>query len=202
MPRILLVRHGQSEWNAEGRWQGQADISLSDLGRAQAHAAAIKLGNFDVIASSTLMRAAETAYIISTELGIGPIAPIPNLIERNAGKWSGLTKDDIEQAWPGYLDAHKRPPGYESDDEVWHRVEEGIREITTMLPGRHDEAIVVAHGGVIYLLEDRAGLRRGRIPNLGAVWVHVDDDGSIAAGDRVELIDDGELLSSQSSDIL
>jgi len=202
MPRILLVRHGQSEWNAEGRWQGQADISLSDLGRAQSHAAATKLGNFDVIASSTLMRAAETAYIISTELGIGPIAPIPNLIERNAGEWSGLTKDDIEQAWPGYLDAHKRPPGYESDDEVWHRVEEGIREITAMLPGRHDEAIVVAHGGVIYLLEDRAGMRRGRIPNLGAVWVHVDDDGSIAAGDRVELIDDGELLSSQSSDIL
>ena len=71
MSRILLVRHGQSEWNAEGRWQGQADIDLSDLGRRQARAAAKNLGSFSVIASSTLSRAAETAYILSNELGIG-----------------------------------------------------------------------------------------------------------------------------------
>lgn len=202
MPRILLVRHGQSEWNAEGRWQGQADVALSNLGRAQAHAAAAKLGSFDVIASSTLMRAAETAYIVSTELGIGPIMPIPDLIERNAGEWSGLTKDDIEREWPGYLEAHKRPPGYELDDDLWYRIESGVRTVTTMLPGRRDDAVVVAHGGLIYLLEDRAGLRRGRIPNLGALWLDIDDDGSIVVGDRVELIDDSELLSAQSSDIL
>lgn len=201
MPRILLVRHGQSEWNAEGRWQGQADIALSDLGRAQARAASAKLGAFDVIASSTLMRAAETAYLISTELGIGPIVPVPELIERSAGEWSGLTKTDIEREWPGYLEAEKRPPGYESDDELWVRIEAGMRVVAELL-GEHDEGLVVAHGGLIYLLEDRVGVRRGRIPNLGALWVDIAADGTLSAGERVELIDEGELSSAQSSDIL
>lgn len=202
MSRILLVRHGQSEWNAEGRWQGQADIALSDLGRAQARAAASKLGSFDVIASSTLMRAAETAYIISNELGIGPIVPVADLIERSAGEWSGLTKADIEEQWPGYLEAGDRPPGYESDDELWARIDAGLRAVAELIPGEHDEALVVAHGGLIYLLEDRAGLRRGRISNLGALWVDISADGAIVTGDRVELIDEAELTSAQSSDIL
>ncbi|MDW3176353.1 MAG: histidine phosphatase family protein [Acidimicrobiia bacterium] len=202
MPRILLVRHGQSEWNAEGRWQGQADIALSDLGRAQARAATTKIGSFDVIASSTLMRAAETAYIISSELGIGPIVPVPELIERSAGEWSGLTKVDIERDWPGYLEAEKRPPNYESDDELWARIEAGMQVVAELLPGNGDEALVVAHGGLIYLLEDRVGVRRGRIPNLGALWVDVANDGTLSAGERVELIDEGELSTSQSSDIL
>lgn len=202
MPRILLVRHGQSEWNAEGRWQGQADIALSDLGRAQARAAAVRVGAFDVIASSTLMRAAETAYILSTELGIGPIVPVPELIERSAGQWSGLTKVDIEREWPGYLADEKRPPGYESDTELWVRIEAGIRAVTEMLPNKNDEALVVAHGGLIYLLESRAGEQRGRMPNLGALWVNIGSDGTITAGERVELIDEGELSTEQSSQIL
>jgi len=202
MPRILLVRHGQSEWNAEGRWQGQADISLSDLGRAQARAATVRLGTFDLIASSTLMRAAETAYIISSELGIGPIVPAPDLIERGAGEWSGLTKDDIEIEWPGYLTDGRRPPGYELDDSVWPRLELGLRSVADMLSHHADEALVVAHGGLIYLLEARADLRRGRIPNLGGLWVDVDQHGEIKALDRVALLEDDALSTAQSSDIL
>lgn len=202
MPRILLVRHGQSEWNAEGRWQGQADIALSHLGRAQAMAAVSKLGTFDVIASSTLLRAAETAYIISTELGIGPIVPVPELIERSAGEWSGLTRDDIARDWPGYLENNRRPPGYEHDDDLWGRLEVGMRSVADLLTHGSDEGLVVGHGGLIYLLEDRAGLRRGRIPNLGALWVDVTSDGAVRAGERVELIDEGELATAQTSDIL
>ena len=202
MPRILLVRHGQSEWNAEGRWQGQADIALSALGRRQAHVATQKLGTFDVIAASTLMRAAETAYIISTELGIGPIVPVPDLIERSAGEWSGLTRDDIEREWPGYLEADRRPPTYELDDQLWPRINSGLQAVAALLEAPQDEAIVVAHGGIIYLLEDRSGLRRGRMPNLGAIWLDVASDGSFIVGDRVELIDEGELASAQASDIL
>jgi broad specificity phosphatase PhoE len=202
MPRILLVRHGQSEWNADGRWQGQADIALSTLGRRQAHVATQKLGTFDVIAASTLMRAAETAYIISTELGIGPIVPVPDLIERSAGEWSGLTRDDIERDWPGYLEADRRPPSYELDEELWPRINAGLRAVAELLAAPRDEAIVVAHGGIIYLLEDRAGVRRGRMPNLGAIWLDVADDGSFTVGERVELINEGELASAQASDIL
>jgi len=201
MPRILLVRHGQSLWNAEGRWQGQADIDLSDLGRSQAKAAASSLGSFDVIASSTLSRAAETAFIISTVLGIGPVIPVPSLIERSAGEWSGLTRSDIEREWPGYLKADDRPPGYEDDDALWVRIEAGIAEVAEML-GPDDEALVVAHGGLIYLLEDRSGQKRGRITNLGAIWIDVAADGSFTVGDRVELVDDEALASAQASDIL
>ncbi len=201
MPRILLVRHGQSEWNAEGRWQGQADIPLSELGRAQARAAAERIGGFDVIASSTLQRAAETAFIVTNHLGIGPIIPMPDLIERSAGEWSGLTRDDIERDWPGYLQADKRPPGYESDDELWVRVERGLREVAAHVADPHGEAVAFVHGGIMYLLEDRSGVRRGRIDNVGGLWVDVSPDGEIRALDRVQLIDD-DLVSAQSSDIL
>ena len=77
MRRMLLVRHGQSVWNALGKWQGQADIELSELGRRQAAAAAQKLGSFDLIAASPLLRAMETAEIVAATLGIGPIIAVP-----------------------------------------------------------------------------------------------------------------------------
>lgn len=201
MSRILLVRHGQSEWNAEGRWQGQADIDLSDLGRRQARAAAKSLGSFALIASSTLSRAAETAYIISNELGIGPIVPVPELIERSAGEWSGLTRRDIERDWPGHLEAEKRPPNYEHDDELWIRVQAGLKSVTDMLAPQ-DEALVVAHGGIVYMLEERIGERRGRLPNLGAIWLDIAADGTPVPGERVDLIGDSSISSAQESDIL
>ena len=201
MTRILLVRHGQSVWNAEGRWQGQADIELSELGRSQAQAAAKSLGSFDVIAASTLSRAAETAFIISTALGIGPVIPVPALIERSAGEWSGLNREEIEEQYPGYLAAEERPPGYEDDDALWKRVEVGLAEVVDML-GPDDEALVIAHGGIIYMLEERAGGSRGRISNLGALWLNFDESGSLTLGERVELINEASLTSAQASDIL
>src|SRR3546814_20496214 len=69
MTRVLLVRHGQSEWNATGRWQGQADPPLTDLGRAQAHHAARSPGVFDAIVASDLQPAADTAPTLSGETG-------------------------------------------------------------------------------------------------------------------------------------
>ena len=70
---LLVIRHGKSLWNVEERWQGRADIELSDLGIAQAQQAAQRLGTFDYIASSTLTRALHTAQIISETHGIGPV---------------------------------------------------------------------------------------------------------------------------------
>lgn len=196
-----MVRHGQSEWNAEGRWQGQADIPLTDLGRAQARAATKRIGSFDMIAASPLLRASETAAIIAAAIGMGPVIAVPKLVERSAGEWSGLTRTDIHRDWPGYLEADKRPPGYENDADLGARLDEGLREVANMLGD--GEALVVGHGGLIYLLEDRAGLRRGRIGNVGALWLDVADDGTIMVGDRVELLDDeDELKSAQTSDIL
>ena len=201
MARILLVRHGQSEWNAEGRWQGQADIPLSDLGRAQARAAAQNLGSFDLIAASPLKRAAETADIIANAIGMGPVVHVPLLVERGAGEWSGLTRDDIEEQWPGYLAARKYPPSYEHDDQLWPRIQAGFAEVAAMV-NDDDTALVIAHGGLIYVLEEQAGHQRGRVSNVGGLWLEVQADGSITVGERVELIDDDELTSAQSSDIL
>ena len=104
MTRVLLIRHGQSEWNADGRWQGQADPPLTDLGRHQALHASRNLGVVDAIVASDLQRATETALIIAGELGVGPLVLEPGLRERDAGEWSGLTRAEIERDWPGYLD--------------------------------------------------------------------------------------------------
>src|ERR671910_890596 len=90
--RVLLVRHGQSEWNAAGRWQGQADPSLSDLGRLQAREAARAVGAVDAIWSSDLQRAAETAIIIGDQIGVGPVVVDDRLRERDAGEWTGLVR--------------------------------------------------------------------------------------------------------------
>jgi len=201
MARILLVRHGQSEWNAEGRWQGQADIALSELGRAQAKAAVGQLGTFDLIAASTLIRASETAAIIAEGLGVGPVVPLPELIERSAGEWSGLSRDDIEEKFPGYLSSNKRPPGYEHDEELTVRIVAGMKTLSELV-GPDDTALVVAHGGIIYVLEDNADKHRGRISNLGAIWIDLAADGSYEVGERVELIGDAKLSSAQTSDIL
>src|SRR4249919_1885580 len=94
--RVLLARHGQSEWNSAGRWQGQADPPLSALGRKQAIHAAERIGAVDAIIASDLQRAAETAFIIAEAIGVGPVITEPQLRERNVGEWSGLTRDEIE----------------------------------------------------------------------------------------------------------
>jgi len=201
MTRILLVRHGQSEWNALGRWQGQADIPLSDLGRAQARAAATKLGTFDAYFASPLLRAWETATIIADHLGVGPITPSIELIERSAGEWSGLTRADIETQWPGYLADGLRPPSYELDEDLRVRLHAGLTAVADVV-GPDGTALVVAHGGLIYLLENDSNRRAGRIANLGAVWVDVDSSGGFGVGERVLLIDEAELASAQASDLL
>ena len=121
MLNLLLARHGQSEWNAVGRWQGQADPPLSELGRAQARGAANQAGAFDAIFASDLERALHTATIISTTLGVGPVIVDPRLKERNAGEFSGLTRAEIDTQFPGMLDRGEWPPGWEDDEAVLTR---------------------------------------------------------------------------------
>ena len=101
MTRLLLVRHGESEWNALGKWQGQANPPLTDQGRRQAQQAAGVLGAFDAIVASTLQRAAETAAIISEVMGVGPVLVEEDLQERSAGPWQGLTRVEIEPTTHG-----------------------------------------------------------------------------------------------------
>jgi probable phosphoglycerate mutase len=195
MTRVLLVRHGQSEWNAEGRWQGQADPPLTDLGRAQAHHAARALGTVDAIVSSDLQRAAETAAILAGELGVGPLVIDPDLRERDAGEWSGLTRAEIDRDWPGYLaddgPERRRPPGWEPDDALVARATAVLVRIHELVPG--GEAIAVTHGGLVYVLEGAFGVPFERLANLGGRWLEVGPEGPVALGERVLLIEPDEV---------
>lgn len=189
MLRLLLTRHGQSEWNAVGRWQGQADPALSDLGRRQAGLAAERLGAVDAIVASDLERARHTATIISELLGEGPVLVDGDFRERDAGEWSGLTKAEIEQGWPGYLDSRQRPPGYEDEEPFLRRILSGIRRVREQVGD--GDVLVVTHGGVIYAIERHLGAQFERIPNLGARWI-ADDGDHLEIGERLVLIDANE----------
>ncbi len=205
MIRLLLVRHGQSEWNAEGRWQGRADPPLSALGRLQARHAAGAIGAMAAVYSSTLERAATTAEILAGELGIGPVISLPGLVERDAGAWSGLTRDEIERDFPGYLAGHRRPPGWEEDESLLARASDALgRLVDAHRLDDGADVLVVTHGGLIYAIEDTLGAGRVRMGNLDGRWVEVDpaialDDGAghfergWRLGDRLRLLDHDEL---------
>ena len=195
MLNLLLARHGQSEWNAVGRWQGQADPPLSDLGRAQARGAANHAGAFDAIFASDLERALHTATIISNAIGVGPVMVDPRLKERDAGEFSGLTRDEIEAQFPGMLDTGEWPPGWEDDDAVLERVLAALQEILEYTGG-HGDVLAVSHGGIIYTLEGHFGLDHERIENLGARWLH--HDGSAwRLGERLLLAPDDITIDDQ-----
>lgn len=186
--RILIVRHGQSTWNADGRWQGTEDPPLSTMGVRQAHLAASTLGTFDLVATSHLERASVTATIIADELGIGPVVIDPDLAERFAGGFQGLTRDEIEVRFPGYLADRRRPDDYEPDESVVERAVGALARIAAEV-GDDGTALVVSHGGVIHSLERLAGAHReGRLPNLGGRWFEIGPS-VFRAGDDVLLVD-------------
>jgi broad specificity phosphatase PhoE len=184
--RLLIVRHGQSTWNADGRWQGQADPPLSALGAAQAQAAADVLPDVDLVVASDLARARQTAEIIATARQLGAVRLDERLRERNSGDWTGFTREEIELAWPGWLDAGRLPENFEQWERVAERVTEAVGVIRDAVPG--GTILVVAHGGVVRSLERSVGAD-GSVPkNLGGRWFDVDGAG-IAAGEVVTLID-------------
>jgi probable phosphoglycerate mutase len=163
--RALLVRHGQSTWNAERRWQGRADPPLSDLGRRQAHAAvpAVAAEGVQLVWCSPLRRARETAEIIGAELSVEVVVH-PGLVERDAGEWTGLTRAEIEARWPGHLERGLRPSGYEPDEEVVRRAEGALRAVAEEVDGA--TGLVVTHGGLIRAIERHLGVDGDVVPNL------------------------------------
>jgi broad specificity phosphatase PhoE len=192
--RVLLVRHGQSAWNAEGRWQGHADPPLSPLGRAQAEAAAQAVGTVAEVVASDLQRAFVTAEIIAQRLRVGPVRPEPRLRERDAGEWTGLTRAEIDVQWPGYLLAGRRPPGFELDDAILGRIFEALAALHDAHPGR--TLLAVAHAGVIRAVERHIGIDDGLVPNLGGRMLAVHDHW-VTAGDRIVLVPAEQLTAPQ-----
>lgn len=187
MTRILLARHGQSEWNATGRWQGWADPELSPLGREQSRQAVTAIGRVDAVVASDLRRALDTAAILAEALGVGPVTVEPLLRERDVGDWTGLTRAQIEQRWPGALSGPMPdPPGGEGWARVTARMKAAVEGLAIAHPD--EEVLAVTHGGVIRGLERHLGLEPEPLPNLGGVWVDV-ARGRITAGERLLLVD-------------
>jgi probable phosphoglycerate mutase len=187
---VLLVRHGQSTWNAEGRWQGQADPPLSRLGEEQARQAAssTEIARLDAVESSDLERARRTAAIIAGHRAASRCDA--RWRERHAGEWEGLTRHEIEAHWPGYLAERRRPAGWEDDDDVAARAFGALADLARRV--EDGVALVVTHGGVIRAVERRLGAENLPVPNLGGVWLRHDADGP-ALGGRALLVDVSEV---------
>ncbi len=196
MLNVLIARHGPSEWNALGKWQGQADPPLSDLGRAQASGAAHQMGTFDAVIASDLDRALTTALIIADGIGVGPVLVDPAFRERCAGEYEGLTRDEIDERYPGALEAQIWPPGWEPDSDVRDRVNAGLDRVQAEMGGSGADVLIVSHGGVIYSLEGQHGVDHERIANLGARWFHHDGDRWLL-GERAQLSPDDVTIESQ-----
>lgn len=189
--RLLLVRHGQSTWNAEGRWQGSADPPLSPLGEHQARCAREAIEHLEVrrVVTSDLVRARRTG-----ELGCPDGVEIvvqPALRERHAGEWEGLTRDEIEAGYPGFLAAHRSPPGFEDDETLLARVLPAIDGL--LASAGADVTLVVTHGGVIRTLERLLGAPEAPVPNLGGRWLRRTASEPLVLGEREVLIDPDEV---------
>jgi probable phosphoglycerate mutase len=194
MIRLLLVRHGESTWNAVSRWQGQADPPLSPFGERQAEDAGARLAEIATITAvwaSNLIRARRTGDLIAQRLGIAQVREEPLLRERDVGAWSGLTRDEIEERWPGYLAARRSPPDFEGDDELLARTRAGLAAAADGSgPG---DVLVVTHGGVIRTIERSLGAIPERLPNLGGRWLLADTPTDLSLGERVVLLEPDEV---------
>lgn len=183
--QILLVRHGQSTWNAQGRWQGRADPPLSPLGQQQAAEAASRIGVVDAVLASPLVRARQTAEIIASHIGVGPVATDERLVETDAGDWTGLTFQEIRTGWPGWLDGNRFPDNFEQHESIARRMTGVVLDLAATFPG--GTLVVVSHGGAIRNLDRAIGDDSQPVPNLGSRWYHVDND-NIVGGERLHLV--------------
>lgn len=185
---IVVVRHGETDWNIGRRIQGRTEIPLNETGRAQARAAAAILrdtGAWTHVVSSPLGRAAETASIIAEVLGLPAPGLDHGILERDFGPAEGLLVADAAARWPG-LDV----PGAETLAAL---AERGARALSRHLheaPG----AVVVAHGALIRsTLSVLSGQAAPRILN-GEAWVlSPDPDGSPGPADPAALEADARL---------
>jgi probable phosphoglycerate mutase len=180
--RICIVRHGETDWNAARRIQGQTDIPLNETGRQQAEATAQGLvgQHFAAIYSSDLQRAHDTAVATARVLEM-PVQSEPGLRERHYGEFQGLTQDEIK-ARDDYARYISRDVSFsygngESLAVFSERIKETLNELARRHPG--ESILVFAHGGVldiIYRIATHRPLETARdfpIPNAALNWIEI-----------------------------
>jgi broad specificity phosphatase PhoE len=169
---LWLVRHGQTDWNLQGRYQGHADPPLNEVGLEEAARAAQELTKLklDALFCSDLLRAVQTAEQIAAATGL-PCFVDPRLREVNLGGWEGMLSTDIKQNFPAEIEARRRdpvgyrPPGGETLGEVAGRIFQAVDEIAMLYPG--GQVAVVSHGLALAVLIARAhGMEPGRAYEL------------------------------------
>ncbi|MCZ7567273.1 MAG: histidine phosphatase family protein [Ardenticatenaceae bacterium] len=141
MTTLYLIRHGETPWNLEGRYQGQLNPPLTTCGRQQARAAAERLApvGFDAIYSSDLARARQTAEALAELTGL-PVQLDSRLREIHQGEWQGVLIDEIRARWPQEIQGWERdpwrypPPGGECLEDVQTRLFEAVDEIVVRHP--------------------------------------------------------------------
>jgi len=168
---LLLVRHGETDWNAEGRLQGQTDRPLSDFGRQQARELAVELEGeeLEAIYSSDLARARDTAEIVGERLGL-PVRLDPDLREKDWGTWEGLTaaeRDRVEFVG-------------ESTRDHQERTLRALKRISERHPGG-GHVLVVTHGGSMRRVQTATlGIALPVIENCGR-WLCTYEDGALGS---------------------
>jgi broad specificity phosphatase PhoE len=169
---IVLVRHGETDWNRDRRVQGHTDIPLNATGREQARAVADALAgeSFAAVYASDLTRAMETAAIVAEPLSL-EVTPFPELREKSFGTWEGLTDAEVLTRFP---DAHATGWGDgETTDEMAERVLAAVRRIGDAHRGAR--VLVVTHGGPMRALLRHCAAEDGRIENCSVVRVTAED---------------------------
>ena len=177
---VLLIRHGQSTWNAAGRWQGHGDPPLSAEGQGQGRALARTLdesgARFDTLLSSDLLRARQSAEILGEVLSL-EVQPDARLRERDAGSWAGLTRAEIAERFPeSYArfragDRDVRLGGGETPREVERRVRDALTDLVARFAGQR--LALVTHRGVTDVLAPGSSL-----DNAETAWLPRDPEGS------------------------
>lgn len=155
---LYLIRHGETDWNLQGRWQGHVDVPLNDVGRKQAQLLGERLRSesirFDFLYSSDLVRAYQTAWTVSEAIGV-PVELLPPLREIDLGAWGGMTRDDIKEHYPvefALLEQGQDVPrgGGETLAALSKRVVEVTEAIIAQHPG--ETLGFITHGGPVRML--------------------------------------------------
>lgn len=189
LTRLVLLRHGRTEWNHTNRMQGQHDVHLDDVGIEQAHAAARTLGrrDFQAVYSSDLARAHVTAETVAKDLDL-PVIVDPRLQEIHMGSWSGKTRDEVEAEFPEFAKLYwsgkdfRRSPEGETIAEMVERAMPAFTEIIDRHRG-HD-VLVVGHGFMLsQLAQHLVGIRAesrilGGLANAHWTEIGVTEDNS------------------------
>lgn len=197
MTELILIRHGETDWNRELRFQGHIDVPLNDMGHEQARRLGLRLAGESVeyLICSDLMRAQQTAAPAAQQLELA-VATTVTLREQNFGVVEGMRADEIQslhpRAWEDWLqfrEDHAMPEG-ESPRQFHARIMDALGSIASTHVGQR--VLVVTHGGVLDMVWRTArglglnGPRQSQIPNAGFNRIRLAD---AAAPDRIEIVD-------------